>query len=379
LVYFRKGAAIENFFNANVLKQLMEFLEGSILGLEIMHITFAIITLIISFILAKFIAGITKGKMKKIAAKTKTEFDDIIIGTIEKPIFFVIFLIGAYLAYKQLNIENAFINNLANNVVASVFIIIVAWFLHEFLFQLIDVYLVKKKVTTELLQLDEQLISLLKNVVHFGIIALTLIIIMQKWGYDVSVLIASLGVGGLAVALAGKEIISDILGGVMVFMDRPFRIGDWIKCKLGGEDIYAKVEAIELRHTKLRNLDGRTILVPNSQIYRAIITNVTSENARRFVMDIGIVYETTLAKLKKAIEIIKGILKKHQDVDEDIIVRFDEFGDSALIIKVIYKVKNKERMFDVKHEINLAIKERLEKVGIEFAYPTQTIYLKEAE
>ena len=153
----------------------------------------------------------------------------------------------------------------------------------------------------------------------------------QNLGLDITAMLASLSIGGLALGLAAQDTVANLFGAVAVFVDKPFRVGDQIK--LDGID--GVVESIGLRSTRVRNLDGFLITVPNKTMGNATITNVSRRPTIKTEINIGLTYDTSLAKMKHALEILDDVYRKHP-MTHDLVVGFNKFADSALNISVVH-------------------------------------------
>jgi len=190
----------------------------------------------------------------------------------------------------------------------------------------------------------------------------------------VAALLAGLGIGGLALALAAKNTVANIFGGIMVFTDKPFKIND--RVKIGGFD--GTIIEIGIRSTRLKTLEGRIVTIPNSKFTDGMVENVTLEPWRKVVLNIGLVYDTPATKMEKAMELLKEIASASAGIEEEPVVGFNKFGDSALGILFIYYIKKGAAILTTQSEINLAIMQQFEEHGLEMAYPTQTVYTKKA-
>mgnify|MGYP005653248609 CR=1 FL=1 len=224
-------------------------------------------------------------------------------------------------------------------------------------------------------KLDDQLLPVLSKVIKGIIVALALVVIVGSFGYDITAVLAGLGIGGLAFAFAAKETIADMFGGFSIFTSRPFVVGDFIEMQDG---IVGEVVEVGLRHTRIRNLDKRLVIVPNSKIANSVITNITSAPQRKCVWHLGVTYDTSVAKLEKAKKIIVDAINAHPECENDPIVEFEEFGDFSLKILVIFYTKENDfkQFVRVRDAIGMQIKRGFEKAKIGFAFPTQTIHLQ---
>ncbi|MBI5001955.1 mechanosensitive ion channel family protein [Candidatus Woesearchaeota archaeon] len=331
-------------------------------------IFFSIITGAI--LIGKIAYYLIKNFVKVLTKKTQTVADDMLIEVCEHPVVFLIFIIGFYIAYKSLTLTEA-IEHTFFNIVLVMFIFNLTWFFTRLIDGVIKYYLIPFSQKTQT-DLDDALIPILRRMSKIILIFIAAIIVLDKFGYNVASLVAGLGIGGLAVALAAQETLSNVFGGVTILTDKPFALGDRIK--VSGNDGFVK--EIGMRSTKITTLDGSELVVPNATIAKEIIENVTREKSRRVKLTVGLVYETDLKKLKKAMEIVKKIVVDQEGVEDKCDVFFDEFADFSLNFVIVYWVTDIPRIFEIKSAINLKIKETFEKEGLEFAYPTRVIYNK---
>ena len=215
------------------------------------------------------------------------------------------------------------------------------------------------------------------NLARFLIIALALVIIVQEWNYDVNGFIAGLGLGGLAFALAAKDALANIFGGIVIIMEKPFVIGDWIAVP---ED-EGVVENISFRSTKIRAFSHASITIPNSTLANEAITNYSRMGKRRISFNLGLTYDTPRSKVEECVRLIKQMLVEHPGIHpETILVSFDLFNESSLDI-FIYCFTNTttwSEYLEVRQDVNLKIMAILEDEGISIAFPSRSIYLENA-
>ncbi len=189
---------------------------------------------------------------------------------------------------------------------------------------------------------------------------------------EITGLIAGLGIGGLAFALAAQDILANMFGGAAVLTDKPFVVGDRIVAE--GQD--GIVQKIGLRSTTMETFDGTHIIVPNKKIADSVVENITREKMRRIKFVLGLEYSTSTAKMEKAKIILRDIVKKNKSTDDKSLIHFVSFGDSSLNIQLIYWISNLDMILQAKDEVNFEIKKAFEKAKIEFAFPSQTVYVK---
>jgi len=188
-------------------------------------------------------------------------------------------------------------------------------------------------------------------------------------GFDIGAVLAGLGIGGLALAMAAKDLVSNVFGGITIFTDKPFKIKDRIK--IGGFD--GIVEEIGIRSTKIRTLEGRVVTVPNAKFTDSMVENVSVEPSRKVVLNLGLIYDTKPDQMQLAMDTLREIVSSHNSTEETIHLAFNKFGDSSLGILLIYYIRKGEDILKTQTDINLAIISRFTENKLEFAYPTQTI------
>jgi MscS family membrane protein len=221
--------------------------------------------------------------------------------------------------------------------------------------------------------LDIQLLPVLRKVLKVFIVIVAALVTTQNLGMNITGLLASLSIGGLAVGLAAQDNLSNLFGAVALFADKPFRVSDRIQV----DAIDGTVEAIGLRSTRIRNLDGHLVTVPNRTMANANVTNISKRPNIKTVMNIGVTYDTPVDKLERAIKIIEEVYRGHPKTS-DLITGFNKFENSSLNILVVHwwnSTDFKDYLAGIQ-AMNLALKRRFDEEGISFAFPTQTLYLR---
>ncbi len=251
-------------------------------------------------------------------------------------------------------------------------------------YKLVDVaeyYLIRWTSKTET-KLDDMLVPVLRKTTRVTITIFTVLFIAQNvLGRDISTLLAGLGVGGLAVAIAAKETLANFFGSIMIFSDRSFHVGDLVR--LG--DYFGIIEEVGFRSTRLRTLDGHLITIPNSNVASNAIENISHRPYIRKHFSITITYDTPPEKVEQAVEIVREIIGRFPETSSDPQypprVYFDNFNDWSLNLNIYYWVKPADwwTFLDVTHKINIEIMRKFNQEKIEFAFPTQTLYLKNAQ
>jgi MscS family membrane protein len=205
-----------------------------------------------------------------------------------------------------------------------------------------------------------------------SILVIVAVLILQNSGYNISGLLAGLGLGGLAVALALQPTLANVFAAVTIFVDRPFQIGDGVSVA----GVSGSIEGIGLRSTRIRTYEGTLVTIPNSAVVNAQIDNLQVRPTRRTNFTIGVTYDTSSEKLKRAVAILRDVMEQHPGTETSR-AHFKSYGESALNLDVAHwcKYLDYSKYLACIEEINFEIKRRFEDEGIEMAYPTQTVHL----
>jgi len=220
---------------------------------------------------------------------------------------------------------------------------------------------------------DKILIPFFSKVIRFLIVALAFVVVASNWGYDVNGFIAGLGLGGLAFALAAKDMLANIFSGIVIITDKPFGIGDWIKTP----DVEGTIEDINFRSTKIRTFEQALVTVPNASLINAPIVNFTKRKLRRITFNLNVSYDTPSQALQQCVSRIQTMLVDHPAIDNKMIfVKFDTFGDNSLTIFLYFFTTTIvwEEYLNIKQEVNFLIMQILEEEGVEIAIPRTRNY-----
>jgi small-conductance mechanosensitive channel len=196
--------------------------------------------------------------------------------------------------------------------------------------------------------------------------------LLDNLGFKISTVVAGLGIGGVAVALAAQAVLGDLFSYIAIQFDRPFEIGDFI---IVGDKL-GTIEHVGIKTTRIRSLGGEQLIFSNTDLTNSRVRNYKRMHKRRVVFKFGVIYQTSLEHMKEIPAIVTDIVKKVEDATFDR-AHFCSYGDFSLDFEVVYYVIGSDynKYMDIQQEINLAIMEEFTKRGIEFAYPTQTLFL----
>jgi MscS family membrane protein len=354
------------------LAQDWPFLRYHLWGNELWKYIFSLIYIFLAFYVSKFLDYLTRVWLKKWADKTESKLDDLLLDLLNGPVKIISFVI-----FLRIGLDVFAWPPEVQNYLSKGFAVIVAITITYAVMKLVDLlmgYWHLRAAADADKEFREHLFPIIRKTLKAFVIVVATLMTLSNIGVNITAAIASLSIGGLAVGLAAQDTLANLFGAVAILLDKPFRIGDRITL----DSVDGTVETIGLRSTKIRNLDGHLVTIPNKTMANATLTNVTSRVNIKTVMNIGITYDTPTEKVKRALALLEEIYKGHLKT-ADVIVSFNKFADSALNIQVVHwwnATDAKEHLAGMQ-EINLAIKERFDQEAISFAFPTQTVYLKQ--
>jgi MscS family membrane protein len=334
------------------------------------HFVIAALFLAGALLLRRVVTGFLFGFLKKLASRTRTTLDDKLLPALEAPVGTFIALVGIFAALTVLKLSES--ADAAINYGSTVaFSLVIFWGLLRAFGALLDhaqeVALKRKMgVAAFMPWIKKTLVSLF--------VVLGLLIVVQSLGYDVKALLAGLGIGGLAFALAAQDTLTNIFGSIVVAIDQPFKIGEAVK--IGASE--GVVEDIGLRSTKLRTPGRNLIVIPNKIVAAEPIINNSRFVGRRVEQVIALTYDTTATQIEAFVEEIRQIIRRESEVDADsILVFFRDYSASSLDIWIAYNVKDPDfpKSMALRQRINLAIMHTTEAHKVAFAFPTQTLHL----
>ncbi|MCU0608728.1 MAG: mechanosensitive ion channel family protein [Chitinispirillaceae bacterium] len=304
--------------------------------------------------------------LKRAAENTATDFDDRVIKIVESTGLPLLYLLAAYFAVQPLVLGKA-----ATRILMVSGTILATFFAVRTILSLL--YLVieqwwRRKAGDEGSKVVKGIFTALQTVV-WGVAG---VLLLDNLGVKISALVAGLGIGGIAVALASQAVLGDLFSFITIFLDRPFAIGDFIIV----DDFMGTVEHIGIKTTRLQSLGGEQIVFSNSDLTKSRLRNYKKMQRRRVLFAFGITYGTTAAHVKKIPAMVKEIVTAIPDTVFDR-AHFKNFGDFSLDFEVVYYVIGSDynKYMDIQQDINVGIKEEFEKEGIEFAFPTRTVYV----
>ncbi|MFH1858377.1 MAG: mechanosensitive ion channel family protein [Candidatus Omnitrophota bacterium] len=311
-------------------------------------------------------------RLQKLVRKTSTDLDDFIVGLLRHVDPMAYFFLGLYLATRSLILAKSI-----EQVLQIAFVLVVTYKAIQVLQEFCSFFLNRWAQATEKEDPTSAVVVRNINKVLRGVFwAAGIIFILDNLGINVSALVAGLGIGGIAVALAAQTVLGDTFSSFAILMDKPFKVGDFI---IVGE-LMGTVEHIGFKTTRVRSLGGEQLIFSNTDLTNSRVRNYKRMETRRILFKIGVVYQTPVEKLKTIPRIVEAVIKEHELTQFDR-AHFQSYGDFALIFEIVYYVLTPDynKYMDVQHYINVRLKEQFEKEGIEFAYPTQQLYVTKVE
>lgn len=315
----------------------------------------------------QLIQRIVLSRLNRLAQKTKTDIDDMLIGVVQsvRPPFYV--FIAFYLALQLLVIPAGIVDRLVT-------VILIIWAVYQVAVtaQTVVNYIVERRFSEEGDATTRSALQLLGSIAKGIIWGFGILMVLSNLGVNVSSLLAGVGIGGIAIAFALQNILSDLFSSFSIYFDKPFKVGDFI---IIGSDM-GVVKKIGVKSTRLQALGGEELVVSNQELTSTRVQNYKKMEERRVVFKFGVVYGASAEKLRAANDIVKAAVEAQADARFDR-THFVSFDDSALAFEVVYHVLSPDynKYMDIQQEINFAIKKGFEEKGIEMAYPTQTVYL----
>ncbi len=348
-----------------------DFMNEIVLGNSFMQWTYAITLLVLSFFLMRLVKRLATNHLARLASNTNTRWDDYIVDAIKQTRSLFLFIASIFLSSMFLTVPD------------KIHTIIQATFIISLLIQL-GIWLT---VITILTVAHYSKLTLTKNpaaastlnfvgfFTRIFIWSVIILVALDSLGIQVTTVVAGLGIGGIAVALAVQNILGDLFASLSIILDKPFVIGDFLII----DEHLGSVEHIGLKTTRLRSLSGEQLVFSNSDLLKSRIKNYGRMFERRVKFNIGVIYSTPRDKLKLIPDIIKTAINAQDNTRFDR-SHFMNYGDYALQFETVYYIKSPDYniYMDIQQAIYFSIHEAFEKEGISFAYPTQKLFIEQS-
>lgn len=344
-----------------------EFIELTFWGNRVVDYLRGIFLFLIGFAAVKIFQYFLLRHLKQLAEKTVSTLDDFLIGVIKGIALPFLYFGIFYISINTLKL-NSLLKKSINIIGVAFLTIVAARFITAAVAYGFDLYRKKRGADTTL----ERSLKGIVRIIRFLVWALAIIFLLDNLGFKISAVIAGLGIGGVAVALAAQAVLGDLFSYFAILFDRPFEIGDFII--IG--DYLGTIEHIGIKTTRIRSLGGEQLIFSNTDLTNSRVRNYKRMDRRRVVFKLGVTYQTSLKQLKVIPKIIENVIKNTKDTIFDR-AHFFSYGDFSLIFEIVFYVMGSDynKYMDIQQEINFAIKKEFERRKIEFAYPTQTLFV----
>ncbi|MGB5472758.1 MAG: mechanosensitive ion channel family protein [Gammaproteobacteria bacterium] len=337
---------------------------------------FVVVFLVLLF---SFLLRLLVSRLYRKLQSTATPWDDAVVGALQKPLTLLIWIVGIAFAADIVRVETRAAIFTAIPPLRDVGVITtIAWFLLRLTHNVQANVLERNKAREE--PIDKTTVDALGKLVSASVIITALLVAMQTLGFSISGVLAFGGIGGIAIGFAAKDLLANFFGGLMIYLDRPFSVGDWIRSD--DREIEGTVEHIGWRLTRIRTFDKRPIYVPNGIFSSIAVVNPSRMTRRRIHETIGIRYDD-IDRLPAILGDIKQMLAKHDAIDETqtLMVNFNSFGPSSLdfFVYTFTHTTVWTEFHEIKQDVLFRISDIIQRHGAEIAYPTRTLHLPEPE
>ncbi|CAN5344359.1 mechanosensitive ion channel family protein [soil metagenome] len=324
--------------------------------------------IVFGFLLIRIFRKIILTRARRWAESTETNLDDYVVDSIDKfgipTLYFAILYVG--ISYLTLSER---VDNIVRIATTMAITVMVIRFLSTVILLLLRSFIRKRSPDEEKVKQLDGLMLLVNAIIWI----IGILFLFDNMGYNVTTVIAGLGIGGIAVALAAQNILGDLFNYFVIFLDRPFEIGDFIII----DEKRGVVEHIGIKTTRVKSLSGEQLVFSNSDLTNSRIHNYKRMQRRRILFNLSVIYQTSHENLKQIPEVLKSIVLEQAEMVEFDRAHFSAYGDSSLDFEVVYFVLDSayNTYMNIQQQINLRIYEEFKKMGVDFAYPTRTLYV----
>lgn len=348
-----------------------DFLTQEYLGNTVEDYLITISIIVIGLLVIRLFKKYLLNKLYRWAGRTATTIDDYIVKGVER---FALPVVSFLIIYWGLHFLS--LSKKASRVVEVATAVVVTYFILRLVSTTIELILKSHLRKQENGEEKIRQLSGIMLMINMAVWVVGLLMLFDNLGYNVTTIIAGLGIGGIAIALAAQNILGDLFNYFVIFFDRPFEVGDFITL----DDKKGTVEHIGIKTTRFKSLNGEQLVLSNSDLTKSRLHNFKRMQRRRIVFTIGVTYQTKAEQLREIPELLKQFITEHRKVTFER-AHFFSYGPSSLNFEIVYFVESPEYndYMDIQQSVNLKIFEEFEKRGIQFAQPTQTVFLKKTE
>ena len=352
--------------------RLLNAFTQTFLGVAIWRIIAAGVIMIFTLLMRKIVVSFLIRIFRKLTAKTENTIDDQIVEALDPPARLIVITLGIIFALQVLGfaVTN---DTFAGHLVRTLFIFAIFWSIYRSADIIKDILV---KISERAANgLDDIVLPYITRGIKVLVVIIAISVIAKEWRYDVGAILAGLGLGGLAFALAAQETLANFFGGLTIMIDKPFIVGDLIQTTT----VEGTVEDIGFRSTKLRTAEHALVSVPNSIIAKGAITNWSKMGKRRIKFNLGIRYDTSTSQIEALLKRVRTMLTDNPQIHPDtIFVYFDAFGESSydLFFNFFTKTTKWQDYLKVKEEVNLELLHILDDLNICIEYPSTSVYME---
>ncbi|WEK35478.1 MAG: mechanosensitive ion channel family protein [Candidatus Pseudobacter hemicellulosilyticus] len=327
--------------------------------------TIAIGIIVVSMLVLRLLRTLITKKLSSLTAKTKTTIDDFIISIVQSCIMPILYIVAVYMGLQYLEFPEK-----VRKIERAVLMVVSTYFVLRIITRFMGYFVKEVILKKEENSLREKQSKSILIIVQIVVWIAGIIFLMDNMGYDITALVAGLGIGGIAIALAAQTILGDLFSYVVIFFDKPFEIGDFVIL----DDKLGSIESIGIKTTRIRTLSGEQLVISNTDLTNSRVHNYKRMQHRRIVFAFNVFYNTPVAKLRQIPDMIKETINALEGTRFDR-AHFQSFGDAGYRFEIVYHVLSPDYniYMDKQQHINFAICEILESTQVEFAFTTQRI------
>lgn len=358
----------------SILTKIAQLKGHTFMGIEIgrllLSLVITVIIILLSGLLSKFFTGLIKKLLKRTDEGVLEKFNRSFATCLR--LFFI--AIAFWIGFELLGMESLFL--IVNKLVRLFIVFLAVWGLYRGID--IIVFFFKEYLSRTDSDMDNHLGQFMGQVLKFLLISTGIVMFIHEMGYDVTTIIASLGVGGLAVALAGKDFVANIFGFFTIFMDRSFILGDWISTP----DVEGTVEYFGMRSTKIRTVNDTLVTIPNSVIASKKIDNFSKMEKRQMTFNLGLTHDSPVEKIEKFCERIRILLTGNTNVNnETIYVYLKNLGENSIDVSVTFYTNRADfrEYMETQHNLKITIMKMMEEMEMKLAFPSRSIYVEKTD
>jgi len=328
-------------------------------------------SIVVAWVIVRLIKRRLITFLTKLSARTNTNLDDLVIQAAEKFAIPYLYLVANYSIIMQLNMS-AKLSRVLTVAITFITFFYAVRLINFMIHGAVLVYMQRKGEPAERIKQLNGILSVVKAITW----AIGIVMLIDNLGYNVTTIIAGLGVGGIAIALAAQNILSDLFSYLVIFFDKPFEVGDFITTSGSS----GTVEKIGIKTSHLRSPDGQQLVMPNAEMVKSVIHNYKRLERRRVVFNLSLVYTSTTDQLRKIPSILREIISSQRETTFDR-AHLVSFGNYSINFEVVYYIDSADfaLYMDTHHAVCLSIFDTFEKEKIEFALPTQTVLVNKEE